>query len=408
MTERAGANLGLGSGWPPGYNGWGAIDNANLRQLDASIWFITRVAPLNAPPGSPALGDRYIVGTAPTGAWASYANCLAVWTEDETDTQLWNFFEPKDGWEAVLMPTDVSQPTVNYQWRNAQWNIVNLSEGSLAGLSDVAVTPGGGIDGYLFSYSVATGKWIAVAPPTVMGGSGALHKAGLVPDQPTVAGSSKFLREDKQWAAPFFGVTPLTIDFGGASVMSGAGTLNFTGSGVSVAQDTLDANTLNITIPGGTGGGGIAVYEGSSSINGAATRLTFGQYITAAQDTINAGNVNVEVNGLPGVRDSFLVGTLTAGQVIWAIKLTEAYNWPLDLDGSYIESNFTTASTAQTLTLAIGGAIRFTAEVSVGGAAATVTGSAFTNAVGDWAVYKAVTGDATFGDLSTDLLAYRD
>lgn len=32
----------------------------------------------NAPPGSPADGDVYIVGTSPTGAWAGKANCVAI------------------------------------------------------------------------------------------------------------------------------------------------------------------------------------------------------------------------------------------------------------------------------------------------------------------------------------------
>jgi hypothetical protein len=31
---------------------------------------------LNTPPGSPAQGDTYIIGAAPTGAWAGRANCL--------------------------------------------------------------------------------------------------------------------------------------------------------------------------------------------------------------------------------------------------------------------------------------------------------------------------------------------
>jgi hypothetical protein len=33
----------------------------------------------NAPPGAPALGDTYVIGAAPTGAWAGFANRLAQW-----------------------------------------------------------------------------------------------------------------------------------------------------------------------------------------------------------------------------------------------------------------------------------------------------------------------------------------
>ena len=36
--------------------------------------------------------------------------------------------------------------------------------------------------------------------PTVMGASGSGHKGGLVPDTPSTAGTTKFLREDGTWA----------------------------------------------------------------------------------------------------------------------------------------------------------------------------------------------------------------
>ena len=38
--------------------------------------------------------------------------------------------------------------------------------------------------------------------PTTMGASGTNHKGGLVPDTPSTAGTSKYLREDGTWAEP--------------------------------------------------------------------------------------------------------------------------------------------------------------------------------------------------------------
>ncbi|HEY9664123.1 MAG TPA: DUF2793 domain-containing protein, partial [Allocoleopsis sp.] len=43
----------------------------------------------NPPPGGPAVGDRYLVGTAPTGAWAGHANEVAEW-----DGLAWVFTVP--------------------------------------------------------------------------------------------------------------------------------------------------------------------------------------------------------------------------------------------------------------------------------------------------------------------------
>jgi hypothetical protein len=34
----------------------------------------------NTPPGSPTIGDIYIIGTSPTDAWAGRANCVTIWS----------------------------------------------------------------------------------------------------------------------------------------------------------------------------------------------------------------------------------------------------------------------------------------------------------------------------------------
>jgi hypothetical protein len=52
---------------------------------------------LTAPPGSPANGDRYIVATGGTGAWAGQDAKVAVW-----NGSAWVFYTPKVGWLAYL------------------------------------------------------------------------------------------------------------------------------------------------------------------------------------------------------------------------------------------------------------------------------------------------------------------
>ena len=47
---------------------------------------------VNAPPGSPAVGSSYVVGSAPTGAWAGHALALAGYTEGG-----WRFIGPVSG-----------------------------------------------------------------------------------------------------------------------------------------------------------------------------------------------------------------------------------------------------------------------------------------------------------------------
>lgn len=62
------------------------------RQDSASISLNSVLSRTNTPPGSPTVGDTYIVGTSPTGAWASNANDVAVYT-----VRGWIFASPSIG-----------------------------------------------------------------------------------------------------------------------------------------------------------------------------------------------------------------------------------------------------------------------------------------------------------------------
>lgn len=57
---------------------------ASQDYVDAAVagideWQDSVLDELNTPPGSPTEGDRYIVGTSPTGAWSSNADDIAEW-----------------------------------------------------------------------------------------------------------------------------------------------------------------------------------------------------------------------------------------------------------------------------------------------------------------------------------------
>lgn len=47
----------------------------------------------STPPGSPSAGDRYIVGSSPTGAWIGQENNVAIYVGTN-----WVFFTPSEGW----------------------------------------------------------------------------------------------------------------------------------------------------------------------------------------------------------------------------------------------------------------------------------------------------------------------
>jgi hypothetical protein len=123
MTAAIGDNLGLVTGWAPGDDGWGAAMDANLRRLNGLTWFTTKVAPLNTPPVSPTVGDRYIVGTSPTGAWATHTAALAVYQTDEAGTSAWAYYAPKEGWKALVLDVSGAVAPVAYLYRGSAWAI---------------------------------------------------------------------------------------------------------------------------------------------------------------------------------------------------------------------------------------------------------------------------------------------
>jgi hypothetical protein len=78
--------------------------------------------------------------------------------------------------------------------------------------------------------------WVTPAGAAVMGPSGAGHATGLTPDTPAVAGSTKFLREDATWVAP---------PTGSASAVFGNGSSIFSMSDVTASRvvNTVYQNT---------------------------------------------------------------------------------------------------------------------------------------------------------------------
>lgn len=69
-----------------------AFHNEALTTVDALLHPVAQTAGDDAPPGSPAVGQCWIVGDAPTGAWAGHAGSIALWSDGG-----WRFIAPQDG-----------------------------------------------------------------------------------------------------------------------------------------------------------------------------------------------------------------------------------------------------------------------------------------------------------------------
>ena len=96
--------------------------NEGLRFLDVLVQIAVKSAVLSAPPGAPTDGQRWIIGSAPTGLWAGRATQIAAWQDGA-----WVFYAPKDGWLA---------------WNEAALNSLVFSAGSWTSLIGALLAAG--------------------------------------------------------------------------------------------------------------------------------------------------------------------------------------------------------------------------------------------------------------------------
>ena len=95
MSISYGPNIGIMNGAADG-DLYGDAMRAFQRACDAFLQPIVKGYRTNTPPSSPTDGDMYIIGSAPTGSWASYAGYVAKWS---ALIAAWEFYSPKNGWQ---------------------------------------------------------------------------------------------------------------------------------------------------------------------------------------------------------------------------------------------------------------------------------------------------------------------
>lgn len=71
--------------------------NEALTMLDVIVHLTVADRDLTSPPGSPSEGDRYIVGSSATGAWAGWDQGIAVY-----QSGAWVRYAPKVGWQCFV------------------------------------------------------------------------------------------------------------------------------------------------------------------------------------------------------------------------------------------------------------------------------------------------------------------
>ena len=111
--------------------------NEALRLIDTLVQLAIVDRDLNAPPGSPAEGQRWIVkaSPSPTGVWTGHGNHVAAWQDGG-----WIFSVPKTGWLAYVLDESVLAAWSGTAWVNALdlMSITTLQNLALLGVGTTA------------------------------------------------------------------------------------------------------------------------------------------------------------------------------------------------------------------------------------------------------------------------------
>ena len=120
---------GITFGWADGEDDWGSPTNRSLKQIAyAGVHLSVIEMNANTPPTTAGIGDKYVIGTSPTGAWASFSNgdVVVYGRQDANPVNLgWLSYVPKQGW---LTYNAESEQLFVYD--GAAWNAVVGSGGS--------------------------------------------------------------------------------------------------------------------------------------------------------------------------------------------------------------------------------------------------------------------------------------
>ncbi len=136
--------------------------NEALRALDAIVQLAVLDRDLTEPPASPAEGDRYIVATDATGAWAGKDGRIAAWQDGG-----WILVDAKPGWLCFVVDEDVLLVRTGTGWRSATSALATLQNLSRLGIGTAAdeVNP--------FAAKLNKALWAALS--TAEGGDGDLR-----------------------------------------------------------------------------------------------------------------------------------------------------------------------------------------------------------------------------------------
>lgn len=314
--------------------------NEALRVLDLLVQLAVKDRSLMTPPVSPLLGDRYIVPTGATGAWAGQAGKIALF-----ENGLWQFFTALAGWQAFV--ADEAQVAV---FNGTTW--IGLSDGPLSvgqlGVSAVAD---------------ATNRLSVASPAALFDNVGAGH---LIKVNKATATDTAALAFQTGYSSRSILGTQGSDDFALKVSANGSSFLDAV---------TVDTTTGYVALPQGILASNFALRDTTDPSKRAV--FTAAAITTATTRTYTLPNTSTELAGLAGTQTFSGAKTFSAGLTV---SSTTASIGTSTATSTYSLGGGATASGAtSTINLGTGGISGSTTVVNIGSNVAGALGTTVIN-----------------------------
>lgn len=310
--------------------------NDALRILDTLVQLAVVDRDLTAPPGSPAEGQRWIVKTGATGAWAGRANAIAAWQDGA-----WQFSTPQTGWVAYV----VDEGTL-LTWNGAAWGdffatVTSLQNLAMLGLGTTADTTN--------RLSAKLNNALFTAKTVAEGGDGNLR---YKLSKESAAKTLSFLLQNNFSGRAEIGLTgdddfhfKVSPDgstwYEGIKIAAASGKVSFPVSGG--PREMLAANrTYYVRSDGNDGNSGLANNAGGAF-------LTMQKAIDTVANTLDLGGYNVTIQVAAGTYTGVIVVScpwVGAGNVTLLGDTTTPSNVFLNVTGVAITVGVVPTATA--------------------------------------------------------------
>lgn len=371
MTGATGANLGLPTHWVDKSDGWGAVYNLGMLQLDTIVAGAV-VSIANTPPGSPSDGDAYIIASSPTGAWSGKAKKVALW---DGPSSAWVFFTQKVGMRLL----NRADGNFYYYGTGAAWAVE-------------AITGPAGPAPFGAETAWTTGTLYTAAAPASYVSQGGSSYVCLI--NHTAGTFATDLGAGKWGLVASIGATGATGSTGAAGT-NGAVPFGTLAAWTTATAYTATAPASYVSINGSS----YVCLTGHTS-GTFATDLAAGKWgIVASAGAVNSlYDLSLFVGGVP-----------TATQHLYSLMMARNVQLPANLSGAY--GNCVTNPTATaTITIKKNGTSCATISISTsGGFTFATSGGAVVNfSAGDQMdIYAQASPDATLADVAITIAAVR-